>query len=222
MKRSLIISALILVGSLGIVCGCSQGNAQTNQSPIQSGVRSYKRLIVIAIDVSKSTEELRAAFLNTVIDLAGSLGPADHLRIVKFASGVHEVHDGDIGDLEEFELKVKKQVEETDPVGGTDYSSLAEELADICNKAPEAEVIPIVIGDGENDYRWDDERANRYAKAAKSLSDNKKVQVVRFWGLGDKPKEWSHYGGPQKELRTVFEALGSRLQLRTPDQDYLQ
>jgi uncharacterized protein with von Willebrand factor type A (vWA) domain len=171
------------------------------------------RLTLLAVDRSKSTENIRGQLLTTAFDIGTGFDRAhDSFRMYHFGNSIEEVYSQLPEDDDAFALLLVQEVKESDPVPGTDYPRVVEAMATTAEEATESEVRLVIVGDGLNDYATDPQFAQRYRSAAERLSRNPRLKWVRFWGVDV---------GTREEIRAVFKPLGRKLQILSLDQNPL-
>ena len=172
-----------------------------------------KRLTLLAVDRSRSTEGIRRQLLSTTFDIGTSFDPArDTFRLYRFGNTIEEVYSQLPEDDDDFSLVLADKVKANDPVPGTNYPLVVETLAAAAADASQKEIRIVIVGDGLNDIADDPRFEHRYRLAAARLARNPRIKWVRFWGVAV---------GTREEIRSVFRPLGTRLQLQSLDQNPL-
>lgn len=171
----------------------------------------YRRLLIIAVDNSGSTQDVRNHVLAATSELAGDLDGETRLVLLRFGRHVQEVFDGAPTDEDAFALLLAKTLKQSDPEKGTDYANLVKALAVYATDAKEREIECLVAGDGGNDFE-DEWHRNLYRRSALALATNSRVDSIRFWGIEV---------GRREELKDVFKGHSSKLKLCGIDEPIL-
>jgi hypothetical protein len=207
--------ALCLLG-LFALAGCTAprgGSGAVSSASTGPAAAAATRLTLVGVDRSRSTENIRSQLLTTTFNIGTSFDPArDTMILYRFGSNCEEVYSGVPDDDDAFALILAKYVKQSDPVGGTNYPRVLELLAEAAANATEREIRILIVGDGVNDFSGDPKFARRYRYAARRLSQNPRIKLVRFWGVDV---------GAREEIRSVFKPLGPKLQVLSLDQNPL-
>ncbi|HVT13619.1 MAG TPA: hypothetical protein VHE55_15245 [Fimbriimonadaceae bacterium] len=223
MKLRTLRKAGLLVALAAIGCGPSSptsgssepGLSQTSLAAVQPGntgraVAQPKCLLIIAVDVSKSTQYTRSQALSTVFDLAMGLDAKRYdLRIYRFSSKTEEVYTGVPDDEDQFSIDLANALRPSDPTQGTNYPLMVETIAKVVAESTDGNVKIDVISDGGNDFQ-DAASIKRYRKAATQLDNDPKVSSITFWGVEP---------GTREQLRNLFADTGTKLHLLNSGQD---
>jgi hypothetical protein len=207
------IFAIIALLAVLAFAGCTPPQSQSGVAFTGQTAPAAVRMTLLAVDRSKSTEDIRSQLLTTAFNIGTSFDRArDSFRLYRFGNSIEEVYSNLPEDDDSFALVLAEQVKQNDPVGGTDYPRVLEVLADAAANASETEIRIVIVGDGQNDFATDPEFGKRYRAAAERLARNPKIKWIRFWGVNV---------GTREEIRSVFKPLGRRLQILSLDQNPL-
>lgn len=216
-----LLAALAALASLAALAALALAGCATSPPGGGAGPTAFSgkaiptasRATLLAVDRSKSTEEIRSQLLTTTFDIGTNFDSThDTMRLYRFGRNIEEVYAGLPEDDDAFASLLAKYMKDSDPALGTDYPRVFETLAAAAANAPQSEIRIVVVGDGLNDFANDPESEKCYREAVKRLAHNPHVKWVRFWGVGV---------GPREEIRSVFKSLGSRLQILSLDQNPL-
>ncbi|MBS1712988.1 MAG: hypothetical protein JST30_01490 [Armatimonadetes bacterium] len=214
MKESTIIALAMVASAMLFASGCSSTSVA---SPPATGNKQGAQTLV-SVDYSQSTEQIRSHLMSMSFDIGTNFDPqVDSLRLFRFGHNVEEVWDSnqqssvDLDD-DAFALILAQNLKKSDPIGGTDYATMLDAMADAAETTPEPLVRVVVCGDGWNDFKGDREHDTRYRAAAERLAKNPKVKLVRLWGVST---------GTREEIRSVLKPLGARVQVMSLDQNPL-
>lgn len=210
------LALLITIASACLACGPTEGTFEsTDSAPLTHtpAAAQAKRLTLLAVDYSQSTQEIRDQLLQTTFDVATNFRTdRDAFQAFRFGHRIEEFYTQLPEDDDSFAIMLADNVRESDPVGGTDYPAMLERLANAAQASQANEVRIIIVGDGQNDAAGLSGHMNRYRQAAKQLASNPRVVFVRWWGVDT---------GTREEIRDVCAPLGPKLQIQSLDQNPL-